>query len=182
MVGGVKKKATRDTAERQVDDRAFNPTQEISFTSLAATMNCSTRTLQIMIDGGYIIKSKSGGYQLNTAVQGAMRYKSDHGTKKGATKEAAASRVQEARAIQIEQETALAAKELISISEHVAIVDIVVGTVRDMYNSLSARYTRDREERAKLTRLCEQDMKGLSDKWARLAKSAEDEAANEDEE
>ena len=177
----AKPKAKRDTTQR-VDDHSFNPAQEISFTSLTATLNCSTRTLQIMIDGGYIIKSKKGGYQLNTAVQGAMRYKSDHGTKKSATKEAAATRVQEARAIQIEQETALQAKELISLGEHVAIVDIVVGTVRDQYNSLPARYTRDRDERAKLTKMCEQDMRALSEKWARLAKSAEDDATEDEEE
>lgn len=156
--------------------------RDLPLGKLIALFNMSTRTVQRMIDGGYIVKKSNGLYQENTAVQGAIRYAKDNGNIKGVTKDASTTRVNEARARSIEQETALKARELLSFSEHCAIIDILLGGISAELESLPSQLTRDMTLRKQYEARLVDMKRRLQDKWERLAKSAEDDAETDSEE
>lgn len=158
--------------------------RELSFNDLVALFNASTATVMRMVDGGYIVKKTNGLYQENTAVQGAIRYARDHGHggKGATTKDGASARVNEARARAIEQETALKAKELVTFSEHSAILDLLIGGFSAELDGLPAQLTRDRGVRTEYEKKIADMKRRLSEKWARMAQSADDNAADDDSE
>jgi hypothetical protein len=163
--------ALRSKAAKQ--QTKFDPTVEVGFGDLIALFNCSSRGLQLIIDGGYIERNRSNLFDLHRAVQGYAKYKSDHGVKKtGKTKEATQSRVQIARAKQIEQQTALQAKDLISRNEHVDIIDFLIGGISVELDGLSAQLTRDRSLRTEYEKKIMEMKKRLQDRWQRAQQDA----------
>lgn len=145
-------------------------------------MNLSTRTIQIMIDAGYLQKEKDGTYQLNNAVQGALRYRKDHGAKKGlSSKEAATTRVHEMRAAQIEQEMKIQAQELVSLPEYLAVFDMILGSLRAELDGFPARITRDREVREKIENGIREMLARAYQKLEKVAQKVEQEIAEEEE-
>lgn len=167
---GISQKATVNTV--------FDPTVRVGFADLVALFNRSSTIVKQWVDGGYITRGKDGLYQLNEAVQGSHRYVRDHGFKRGgATKDATTARVNEARAKQIEQDTALKAKELISYSEHCAIVNLLIGGISSELDGLPATLTRDKTTRADYERKFTDVKRRLSERWERMASSsAEDDS------
>lgn len=168
-VKGITRKAT------VVED--FDPAQKVGFADLVAVFNCSSRQINVWIDGGYLTKDKQGMFKLCEAVAGAQRYLRDHGVKRGGqTKDASTTRVNEARARAIEQDTALKSKELISFSEHCAIVDILLGGISAELDGLPAQLTRDKTLRAGYDAKLTEMKKRLQERWERMARSSEEDA------
>lgn len=155
----------------------YDPAQPVTFADLIATFNVSSRHLTTMIDGGYITKTKDGSYKLCEAVQGGMRYKSDHGVKRsGSTKEAAGIKVQEARARQIEQEIAITARDLITFTECCAVIDLLLGGLNSELDGLPTRFTRDRTLREQYAKEVRDMKERLRQRWERMLSQLESDA------
>jgi phage terminase Nu1 subunit (DNA packaging protein) len=102
-------------------------------------------------------------------VQGFLRYREEL-QKRGRTRSSTATRLEEARAIQIELRTAREAGELIDVSDAIALAQSVAGEVRVIFGALPARITRDLELRAKIEQ-------AVNDGFATLAGKLEKEIA-----
>jgi hypothetical protein len=100
--------------------------------------------------GGWIkrVPGQQDQWRLVDVVQGRLRYLEDRA--KRATQTATLSRVQEARAIEIEQRTAREAGQTIDMSDALAFVDDIVGPLMADLDGFSARVTRDMPMRRKI--------------------------------
>jgi hypothetical protein len=97
---------------------------------------------------GYIPRGSRGHVPLVGAVQGYINFLKDE--ERRTSKSAAASRVTDARAKEIELRNQVRLRELIPVEDATAALDLVVGRVREEMNGLAARVTRDIPLRRKI--------------------------------
>jgi hypothetical protein len=114
----------------------------------ALLLMISAERVRQLVKAGSIPKPAKGRVPLVGAVQGYIRFLKDEDRR--STKTASASRVQDARAQEIELRTAERKRELIPIEEATAALDFVVAKVRGEMTGLPIRFTRDVPLRRKL--------------------------------
>jgi hypothetical protein len=110
---------------------------------------------------GWIARCAPGRWRLLDLVQGYVSFLKDE--EKRSSKTASLSRVQEARAKEIEMRTARDSAQTIDMSDALALVDDVVGGLKADLDGLPARVTRDLPLRRKI----EAELNGI------LARSAD---------
>ena len=101
-----------------------------------------------LIKMGYIARAKPGRTTIVSAVQGYIRFLKDEDRK--TSKTAADTRVRDARAAEIEMRVAIQQRHMIPIEDATALVDILVGKVREEITGLPARVTRNVDLRRKI--------------------------------
>jgi phage terminase Nu1 subunit (DNA packaging protein) len=130
------------------------------------------RWIQKLAKEGWIPKAERGKYSLIGVVQGYVNYLKDENRR--TSKSAADSRVRDARAREIELRVARQQAELIPYSEHVAILDEILGTIRAAMEGAPARITRDLAVREDLRGVIHETLDKAS---RRLAQVADEHAA-----
>ena len=113
--------------------------------------------------GGWIKRNENGLYVLVEFVQGFLRYREEL-QKRRRTRSSTATRLQEARATEIELRTARDAGELIEMSAAIALAQSIAGETRAVFGALPARITRDPELRAKIEQAVNEGFNTLADK------------------
>jgi phage terminase Nu1 subunit (DNA packaging protein) len=116
--------------------------------------------------GGWIKRNQNGLYVLVEFVQGFLRYREEL-QKRRRIRSSAATRLQEARALEIELRTARDAGELIELSEAIALAQMIAGETRAVFGALPARITRDLELRARIEEAIDEALNALADKLQR---------------
>jgi hypothetical protein len=115
----------------------------------AATLILLTRArLYELVQAGWIRALAPNRYDPTEVAQGYIRFLKDD--ERRTSKTATLSRVQEARARQIEQRMAREAGQTIAMVDALALVDDVVGGLKADLDGVPARCTRDMTERRKL--------------------------------
>ena len=108
----------------------------------------SRQRLDQLAADGWIARVAPGRWRIVDIVQGYIRFLKDEERRRSKT--ATLSRVQEARAAEIELRTARDSGQIIEMAEALALVDAVVGGLKADLDGLPARVTRDMTERRKL--------------------------------
>jgi hypothetical protein len=108
----------------------------------------SRQRLDQLAAAGWIARVSKGRWRIVDLVQGYIRYLKDE--ERRASKTFTLSRVQEARANEIEARTARDAGQTIAMSDALELVDVVVGGLKADLDGLPARFTRDMVQRRKL--------------------------------
>lgn len=119
----------------------------IPLETAARLLMISAERVRQLIKDGYIPRPVPGRTTLVGAVQGYIRFRDD--ADRRATKSAAATRVSDARAAEIEMRVAERRRELIPREEAEAANAYVVGLINEELNGLPARLTRDVPTRRK---------------------------------
>jgi phage terminase Nu1 subunit (DNA packaging protein) len=130
------------------------------------------RWIQKLSKDGWIVRPDRGKYSLIGVVQGYVNFLKDENRR--ASKSAADSRVRDARAREIELRVARLQADLIPYSEHVAILDEILGTIRAAMEGAPARITRDLAVRDELKGVIHETLDKAS---RRLAQAADEHAA-----
>lgn len=108
----------------------------------------SGERIRQLVREGWIPKHGTGAntrYALVDVVQGYIRFRDD--VEKRATKTAAATRISDARAREIELRTAIREGHLIDLDEAIEAVEELMGLLRSELSGLPARCTRDLQVR-----------------------------------
>jgi phage terminase Nu1 subunit (DNA packaging protein) len=136
--------------KKTTTDGGFGPLAGIVLSSLeAATLILLTRArLYELVQAGWIKAIAPNRYDPAEVAQGYIRFLKDE--ERRTSKTATLSRVQEARARQIEQRTARDAGQTIAMADALALLDDVVGGLKADLDGVPARCTRDMVERRKL--------------------------------
>jgi hypothetical protein len=113
--------------------------------------------------GGWIKRNENGRYVLVEFIQGFLRYREEL-EKRRRTRSSTATRLQEARAIEIELRTARDAGELIEMSAAIAFAQTIAGEIRVIFGALPARITRDLELRTKIAQAVNEGFNTLAGK------------------
>lgn len=103
---------------------------------------------------GYIAKAARDRYNLVTAVQGYIRFLKDE--ERRSSKNAADSRVRDARAAEIERRMAREDRKLVDIDEAMAVFDDMSGEMLSFVNGLPAMITRNTGERRRIADIVDQ--------------------------
>jgi len=111
-------------------------------------LDLTLERLRQLAKAGAIPKAVNGNYPLVPTVQGYIRFLKDE--ERRTSKSASASRVQEARAHEIELRTAERRREMIPVDDAIGALDFVVGRCVTEMTGLPVRFTRDVSERRKL--------------------------------
>ncbi|WP_316192415.1 MULTISPECIES: hypothetical protein [unclassified Bradyrhizobium] len=151
--------------------------QEITLTEAMRLTGYTKQNLQKLIDAGRLKRSDRAKFRLIDLFGGVMAHlraerKSNHQT-------VAAQRLLEARAIEIEQRTAVRAGRLMETDEHLAIMHMVFGAIKATIESLPAQLTRDPEQRRRADQIVSQALAKCSENLERLARE-EEQAGEED--
>lgn len=112
---------------------------------IASLFALSPGRITQLVQAGYIPKLGTNQYPLVGAVQGLLRYLRSE--RPGRAKGAAASRLQEAKARQVELANAEREGQLIELDESHAVMDHVLGLLKTGFSGLPARLSRDLTER-----------------------------------
>jgi hypothetical protein len=113
---------------------------------------------------GYIAKAARDRYNLVTAVQGYIRFLKDE--ERRSSKNAADSRVRDARAAEIERRMAREDRKLIMLDEAMDAYDFATGLYLQSLSGLPARMTRNASERRRLDTICDGERQRLADRFA----------------
>jgi hypothetical protein len=133
------------TGNRNIDDLA----DVVISTKLACVLLKLTQPRLSQLEAaGWITRVAPGRWRLLDLVQGYVASLKDDTKRSSQT--ATLSRVQEARAKEIEARTARDAGQTIAMSDALELVDVVVGGLKADLDGLPARFTRDMVERRKL--------------------------------
>lgn len=121
--------------------------QHIGVTAAVAAqhVDMSAQRFGRLADEGVFTRLPGGKFDLDACRVAYIRWLRDG--RRRLSKSAAASRVQEARAREIEIRTAEREHRLIETDEAIAVVDDVIGRLRAETSGIGARLTRDRELR-----------------------------------
>jgi hypothetical protein len=147
------------------DDRPRGNTLTIN--QAAALFGRSTQWVHQLVNAGFITKEAKNQYTLVSLVRGALAYYEDLQTK--STKTAAASRATDARTREIELRIKERSRELIPLEDAKAVIGEMAAAVRAEFQGVSARFTRDIQERRRL----EQEIDGAFDRLSRRSGEAE---------
>ncbi|SOC47716.1 hypothetical protein SAMN05892877_13242 [Rhizobium subbaraonis] len=114
----------------------------------ARLLMISEERVRQLVKMEYIPKVRKGMYPLVGVVQGYIRFLKDE--ERRSSKSATASRMQEAKATEIDMRIAEKRRELIPIDEAHAVIDTLVGKVRSEISAVPKRVTRDLAVRKKI--------------------------------
>ncbi len=129
--------------------------------ALGRMLDVSAQFLGNLLRDGHIHRAaQHGHYQLEASVRGYVHFLREN--RKTTSKTAAAQRLQEARADEVQLRVAERQRELIPIEDAEAALDHLLGTVRAELAGLPARVTRDLPTRRLIDR-------GLNDALGRMA-------------
>lgn len=142
---------------------------EVTLDELANLTNLSKTWLNKLANDGFFKSERRGFYRLGNVINGLMKFYKDD--RRASSQTAAMHKVHEARAKQIEQQTARQARELISFELHGEIVDMIVGSIVAFCNGLPSMLTRDPTLRAEYIAKIDKERHRLSAYWAKLAKA-----------
>lgn len=141
------KKAAPRTAPKAAPDPKLGAI-DLSMESAGELLGISAERVRQLIKDGLVQKRGRNSVPLRSAVQGYIRFLKDDGKK--TTKSAAASRLQDARAHQVEVRTAKEVRELVPAEEADAVLQTIIGMLMAALNGLPAQLTRDLDERVKI--------------------------------
>lgn len=130
------------------DQKPVAQTVEISTEQFAFMCGVDIRTVQYVIQKGFISRVGRGQLDLAGAMRGWTLYMESKVTE--ATKRAAGNEVSRARAAEIAQRTELKARTLVPIADAFAIVDGVLAAFRQDLDGFPAWATREPAERRRL--------------------------------
>lgn len=155
----------------------------ITLETAAKLLRLTPRRLQQLTAEGWIKKTGRGQYTVVGVVQGYLDFRDDVDAR--AAKSASQSRVQDARAREIEQRTALKDRSLIPIDEALDAIASVVGTLRTELSGLPARLSREIGMRTTIEREINASLNRVSQQFDQEAQvlrlgSAADAGADED--
>ena len=122
------------------------------------------RRVEQLAAEGWFQKDGRGRYPIVPLVQGYIRFLKDEARR--SSKSAAASRVQDSRAREIDLRVARQEHRLINIDEHDAVVDELIGMFTTALNGLPAQVTRDPDERRKIAKACNETRQRLATRAA----------------
>lgn len=139
-------------------------TERINATVLAAHLDLKRTRIRQLVAEGVLRRRSDGTFDLDQSRISYIRWlRSDE---RRASKSASASRVQDARARQLEVENARREGQLCEVQEALDFVDDVIGPLKSELLGFSARVTRDLELRQKI----EVEISGIlaraSERWA----------------
>lgn len=120
---------------------------------------------------GYYKKIAKGRWRLGDVVQGYIKYLQDEDRR--ASKTAANSRVQDARAADIELRTAERLRQVMRTEEVIDLAHAVFGALRMKADGVGARCTRDLNMRHKIESEVDDILTGASDQIERWAADLE---------
>lgn len=123
------------------DDMPAEAAGMVTLETAAKLLLLSAQWLRQLVKKGFIPQPEGGLVQLGAVVRGYIRFLKDE--ERLATKAAARSRIDAARAEDIELRVALRRRELIGVSEALAVIDDLIGTFRATISGIPARVTRD---------------------------------------
>ena len=135
----------------------------LTATQCANIVGLSAVAIGNLEKAGWFERDDTGIFEAVAFIRGWTAYK-DELRKRVGTKQGAASRIQEARAIEIELRTARDAGELIEMSAAIALVQSIAGETRAIFGALPARITRDLELRTKIEQAVNDGFNTLADK------------------
>jgi hypothetical protein len=118
-----------------------NMTERINATVLAAHLDLKRTRIRQLVAEGVLRRRSDGSFDLDQSRISYIRWL--RSADRRASKSASASRVQDARARQIELATARVEGELCTTQEAIEFVDEVVGGLRAELSGFAARVTRD---------------------------------------
>lgn len=121
--------------------KAASYTDMVSAAQAAKMIMVTPQWLRQLAAQGYIPVAEKGQYPLAAVIQGYVKFLKDD--ERRSSKSATASRMQDAKTAEIEMRLAEKRRELISVEDAQAAVDIIVGKVRAEFSGLPARATRD---------------------------------------
>lgn len=144
----VAKRADKTGRSAGAEARKSIAAAEISLAEAAEITGLTKQWLNRLNRDGYVLKSARGRYLLANVVQGYVRFLKDEDRR--TSKSASASRVQDARAAEIEFRIAREKGQLIETAEAIAFVDEALGLLKSEFDGMPARLTRDVEFRRKI--------------------------------
>lgn len=121
---------------------------ECDSATAARLLMCSLQWFGKLVKDGWIKKEGPNRFKVIEVVQGHIRYMKDE--QRRATKTQSASRVQDARADQIELQTKKELRELIPADEVIEFLSETVGTLRSELAGVAAASSRDPIVRAEI--------------------------------
>jgi hypothetical protein len=172
------KKATVKTTAKPKPPAVGSIDVVISLADAARLIGRSKQWVNTLVRDGWIPRNERGLYRLADVVQGYVRSLLDD--KKKGTKSSAQNRLQNARAAQIEQNTARDAHLLIETDEAIGVLDEIVGGLKADLEGLAAAVTRDldlrRDIEAKLDDIFRRAAAGLEQRASALRAHGEADA------
>ena len=139
-------------------------TERVNATVLAAHLDLTKTRIRQLVKEGVLRRRTDGSFDLDQSRISYIRWL--RSADRRASKSASASRVQDARARQIELENARRDAELCEVAEAIAFVDEVIGPLKSELLGFSARVTRDLELRQKIEIEITGVLQRASDRWA----------------
>lgn len=127
----------------------------------AATSGFSHVWIGTLVAEGYITRQPNGRLRRIDVFRGLLKFKTDEDRR--ATKNAAESRVKDARAAEIELRVAVRRREVIPLSDAEAGFAALSGIVREALDGFPARITRDRALRLSIERETNDALRRISE-------------------
>jgi phage terminase Nu1 subunit (DNA packaging protein) len=146
-------------------DEAGTITTEV----LARLLMVTPHWVRRLTNEGWIPRPARNRYRIAEGVQGYIRFLRDE--QRRASKSASASRVQDARACEIELRTAREENRLIETEEAIAVCDEIVGAWRSALSGLPARITRNLELRRRIETEVDDICRSVADRLAERARA-----------
>jgi hypothetical protein len=138
-------------------------TERVNATVLAAHLDLTKTRIRQLVKEGALSRRTDGTFDLDKSRVGYIKFLR---TAARAVKSASASRVQNARARQIEVGNARREGELCEVQEALDFVDEVIGGLKSELQGFAARVTRDLELRKKIDDEIIQILERASARWA----------------
>lgn len=163
--------ATKPKSSRR--GAAFDVT--ISTTAAGDLLEIGAERVRQLIKDGYIERAARGQVKLRSAVQGYLRFRNE--ADRRASKSASASRVQDARAHEIEIRTAEREGRLIDLNEHLDLFAECFGALKAGLAGVPARLTRDMGFRRKIEQEIDDVLRQCADRFEQAARDPGDAGA-----
>ncbi|WP_315731142.1 MULTISPECIES: hypothetical protein [unclassified Bradyrhizobium] len=152
--------------------------QEITLTEAMRLTGYTKQNLQKLIEAGHLRRSDRAKFKLADLFGGVMAHLRSQ--RKTRDQTAAAQRLLEARATEIEQRTSIRAGKLMETDEHFAIMHMVFGALKATIESLPAQMTRDPDQRRRADKVVSQALARCAENLERLATAEEQTDEEED--
>lgn len=136
---------------------------EVSTARAAKLLGVTPVRIRQLIAEGYIAKTGRDRIVLEVAVQGYLRFRNDDNRR--SSKSASASRVQDARAREIDLKVAEREGRLVDIVEHIDLFAEVFGALKAGLAGVPARLTRDMSFRRKIEQEIDDVLRQCADRF-----------------
>lgn len=139
-------------------------TERANTTVLAAHLDLTKTRIRQLVEEKVLKRRNDGSFDLDQSRVSYIRWL--RSADRRAVKSASASRVQDARARQLEIENARRDGELCEVDEAIAFVDEVIGPLKAELLGFAARVTRDLELRQKIDDEITRILASAAERWA----------------